>query len=103
MKVLKASLGAGHSIEDYHLVAIGNCLRHPNDALRFVRATVDNVQGHQLPERNEWLKALARMLQYREDAAQELHSEDCRVLSKYCLGRQISRVALPTFCKQSMA
>ncbi|MDX2198596.1 MAG: hypothetical protein SF069_06440 [Phycisphaerae bacterium] len=84
ISLLRRAIESRGSIQDFHLVAIGNCLRQPADINRFMQVTVGLLTSGRLPWRNEWLKALARMLQYRENATQMMDSDECRTVSEYC-------------------
>lgn len=85
MDILTRAIETRRKISDYHLVAIGNCLRKPQEIARFMQITVECIKDGKLPERNEWLKALARLLQYREDAVQDIPSSACGLVSAFCL------------------
>lgn len=58
-------------IEQYHLIAIGNCLRDPTQIAAFAA-----IAGRT----NDWLRALARILQYREDATEYMEDGVCYAL-----------------------
>lgn len=85
LALLRRVLQSPESIRDYHLVAFGNCLREPRDVQQFVKATCHCIREGRLPERTEWLKALARILQYRDEAAKLLSDDECYVVSRFCL------------------
>ena len=85
LSLLRSALKHPAGIKQPHLVAIGNCLREPEDLRLFVEATDMCIEEGWLPVRNEWLKALARILQYRDDASQDVDSDECRRITEYCL------------------
>ncbi|MBD3291927.1 MAG: hypothetical protein GF393_03320 [Armatimonadia bacterium] len=70
----------------YHIVAMGNCLRSPDQIRAFFETTVAHIgRKGKPPYRTEWLKAIARLLQYRASATEDLDSDDCWFVSRYCL------------------
>jgi hypothetical protein len=85
MKLVHDALKTRHPVSDFHLVAIGNCLRDPVRIGQFAKKTVDCIGAGSLPERNEWLKSLARLLQYREHAAEHMDSRVCHEITYFCL------------------
>ena len=62
-------------IDPPHLIAIGNCLRDPTQVAAFADAICER-RG----VTNDWLRALARILQYRADAAEFIDDGACYAL-----------------------
>ena len=69
-------------IDQDTLNAIGGCLRTPEDVKDY-----GLVMSKHLDDRggtNRWLRAMARILQYREDALEEFESESAEYLVEQC-------------------
>ncbi|MBE7508243.1 MAG: hypothetical protein HS101_18430 [Planctomycetia bacterium] len=83
---LSSLLGNPRRIANHHLIAIGNCLRDPKEIVRFAKALHANFQSGTPRAPNDWMRALCRILQYREKAADEIPSTTCAAISEKCLG-----------------
>jgi len=71
------------------LKVIGNCLRDPPAIKKFAQLVLENFERGRKRNRkfapNNWIRALCRILQYREDAAREFDRDLCSGLTKHCL------------------
>ncbi len=83
--VLSSVLCHRSQIEGHHLVALGNCLREPSEIALLARAMLANLQGDKPRAPNDWMRALCRVLQYRDKATDEIASDTCETISECCL------------------
>jgi hypothetical protein len=77
----KAIKGLGPDLEPYHLGACGWCLREPKIIADFAEVVLDRFDRG-LEGTNNWLKALAEVLRYREDATEAITSTLAEDLTK---------------------
>lgn len=66
------------------LVACGNCLREPSDIRLFAESMAKNLSAANPSAPNDWMRALCRMLMYRMDAAREIPTDQCAMLTTHC-------------------
>ncbi len=93
MKVLRKCLAWPGTIEQHHLWAFGNCLREPDDVRTFGHAMLKNLASDRPRAPNGWMRAMCRILQYRDWAAERLESDLCIDLSRQCLVFMRAQVA----------
>ena len=77
---LQDLLSHPYSIGRHHLNAYANCLRDPEQIAGFAEVMAAHLKRIRLKGSNDWLRALARILQYREDATEQMQDETCGML-----------------------
>ncbi len=92
-KVLRHCLAWPGTIEQHHLWALGSCLRAPDDIRAFAEAMTRNLANKRPKAPNDWMRAMCRILQYRDRATENLDSALCTTLSQQCLAFMNAQVA----------
>jgi len=86
MEYMRTQLSALHRMNaamlTAALVAYGNCLRDPQDIGRFAQAMAKNSQPS-----SDWMRALYRILCYRQEAAEVIPSAICEQITRACFER----------------
>ena len=77
---LRDLLSRPHAIKRHHLNAYANCLRDPEQIARFADVMAAHLQHTGFIGPNDWLRALARILQYRAAATERMKDETCGIL-----------------------
>ncbi len=81
---LAARVRTGSYLERHELSACGWCLRESSDIAAFAALFAKLLRSYQ-NAMNNWLKAFAEMLRYREDATQDITSRLCEELTERIL------------------
>jgi hypothetical protein len=95
-RFLRDSLSSSDEADRSLLYAYGNCLRDPEDIELFARCFVKATPSGGRPS-NDWLRAMSRILQYRENAMERISStqaEDLVRIGKAALEEQIAERSL---------
>lgn len=73
-------LSQPYFLRPHHLNAYANCLRNPKQIARFADVMVAKLTRTKPTGSNDWFRALARILQYRADATEQIRDGTCDVL-----------------------
>ncbi len=84
-RLLTSIIGHPSRIESHHLVGVGNCLRDPDECSLLAEAMLANLRSTKPKAPNDWMRAMCRILQYRDKAASVTASQTCAALSECCL------------------